>query len=168
MFIFQLATINVLLLVYVDNVIIIGNKHVFIQHLISYIGKEFAIKDFGHMHYFLGVSIKYFPSGIFLSLTQYIKDLLVHVEMTYCSKMVTPKALKQKLVHGDNDVVDATFNHSIVGNFQYLTFTYPDITHGVNQVYQYFAWVPYMTLILLIIFFSKIEFRSLLGMCSPT
>lgn len=42
-----------------------------ITQVIKKLGGEFAIKDFGNLHYFLGIGVKPFPSGLF-SLTSKI------------------------------------------------------------------------------------------------
>ena len=42
----------IILLVYVDHVLIIGNSFSLIHLLINKLGKEFSLKDVGKLHYF--------------------------------------------------------------------------------------------------------------------
>ena len=55
----------VYLLLYVDDIIIIGNTP-FIAHIISKLGAAFDSKDLGPLKYFLGLQIKYTSQGLFV------------------------------------------------------------------------------------------------------
>ena len=59
LFIYKTNAIIVLMLVYVDDVVIIGNNNDFIDNLIHKLSTEFVLKDLGRLHYFLGLEIKY-------------------------------------------------------------------------------------------------------------
>ena len=45
------------LLVYVDDVIIIGNNSVQIQHLINSLATAFALRNLSTLHYFLSIQV---------------------------------------------------------------------------------------------------------------
>lgn len=108
LFIFCTAQIIVVLLIYVDDVLLAGNNDNFIQNLIMQLGQEFAIKDLGLLHYFLGVEIKYFPGGVFLSQQKYTKYLLLRTQMLESAVFATPMAIKEKVTSLDNDLVDVS------------------------------------------------------------
>jgi hypothetical protein len=57
--------------------------------------------------------------------------------MSSCNPIGTPLALKLKLHSTDDFLVNATNYRSIVGALQYLTLTWPDLTHAVNLVCQF-------------------------------
>ena len=59
-------TFVVYLLLYVDDIIIIGNAPSFIAHIISKLGAAFDLKDLGPLKYFLGLQIKYTSQGLFV------------------------------------------------------------------------------------------------------
>ena len=40
------------------------------------------MKDLGHLHFFLGVEVKYFEGGIHLNQSKYVVELLTKTEMT--------------------------------------------------------------------------------------
>ena len=123
-----------LLLVYVDDVIVTGNNTFVIQNIIHTLSTQFALKDLGMLTYFLGIEIKQFNHGMFLSQSKYTMDLLLKTKMINSTAIATPIAVKETPGSDDNELVDATEYRKIVGSLQYLTFTRPDITYVVNQV----------------------------------
>lgn len=52
-----------ILLIYVDDVLVVGNDNQFITNLLAQLIHEFVIIDLGPLHYFLDVEIKYFDVG---------------------------------------------------------------------------------------------------------
>ena len=57
----------IVLLVYVDGMILIGNDHVEIEALRKILAKEFEVKDLGVLRYFLGMEIARNKNGISVS-----------------------------------------------------------------------------------------------------
>lgn len=70
-----------ILLLYVDDIILTGNSLSFIFEVILALTQEFDMKDLGNLHYFLGLQITYKNTGLFVSQTKYIQDLLAKVDM---------------------------------------------------------------------------------------
>jgi len=61
--------------VYVDDIIIIGSPIALIQQLT--VKFHAAFSQFGHLHYFLGLEIKYLPDqSLVITKVKYIQDLL--------------------------------------------------------------------------------------------
>lgn len=72
LFIHHSATGGVtVLIVYVDDIIVIGNNEECMTKL-----KEFEIKDLGRLKYFLRIEVAHSNDGIFISQQKYIVDLL--------------------------------------------------------------------------------------------
>ena len=67
MFTFQHASHILTLLLYIDDVILIGSSISLLFSFISTLSKHFARKDLGDLHYFLGVQIIRSSLGLFLS-----------------------------------------------------------------------------------------------------
>jgi hypothetical protein len=44
-------------LVYVDDIIVVSSDQKAIEGLLRELGKEFALKDLGNLHYFLGIEV---------------------------------------------------------------------------------------------------------------
>lgn len=67
LFISKTSTDCLYILVFVDDIVITGSNPTRIRQTITSLGHEFAIKDLGTLHDFLGIEVVKHPSGIFLS-----------------------------------------------------------------------------------------------------
>jgi hypothetical protein len=52
--------------------------------------EEFAFKDLGELHYFLGIQVNKCANGIILSQEKYVMDLLKNTCMKKCKAVSTP------------------------------------------------------------------------------
>ena len=69
------------LIVYVDDIVLIGNDLEAMNHLKSCLAKEFEIKDQENLKYFLGIEVTRSKEGIFISQRKYVMDLLKETGM---------------------------------------------------------------------------------------
>ncbi|KAK6131783.1 hypothetical protein DH2020_034479 [Rehmannia glutinosa] len=104
------------LLVYVDDVLIIGSHDSDIEHLKAYLDRVFTIKDLCFDKYFLGVEIARSEQGTYLNQRKYILDILKDVGL---------------------QEFDTERYHRLIGRLLYLNFTHSDITFAVQQLSQY-------------------------------
>ncbi|KAF7803069.1 Retrovirus-related Pol polyprotein from transposon TNT 1-94 [Senna tora] len=116
-----------------------------IKSLISNLHAQFALKDLGSLHYFLGLQV--LPTedhGLVLTQTKYIKDLLSHVGLTDAKPQKTPMVSGLKLrAGGDDPFSDVQQYRSIVGALQYTTLTRLDISYSVNTgTVSELGWIP--------------------------
>src|SRR6185436_10674313 len=96
--------------------------------LLKDLQKDFALKDLGDLHYFLGIEVKKVRNGIVLTQHKYANDLLKKTGMVDCKPMSTPLSTSEKLSLHEGSLLgpdDATQYRSIVGALQYLTLTRP-------------------------------------------
>jgi hypothetical protein len=102
---------------------------------ISALQREFAMKDLGPLHHFLGITVEHRPDGLFLHQRTYMLDILKRTVMTDCKPCTTLVDLQAKLA-GDSGfpVEDASQFWSIARALQYLTFTWPDIAYAMQQI----------------------------------
>ncbi|KAM1169726.1 hypothetical protein ACFX19_032002 [Malus domestica] len=126
----------VFILVYVDDILVIGPSSSECQQVISQLRSMFLIKDLGPLHYFLGIEVKRSSSGIFINQTKYILDLLQKANMDGAKPYNTPLSTA-KLDHTSPLLENATEYRSLVGALQYLIWTRPDISFAVNLVCQF-------------------------------
>ncbi|KAH9723193.1 retrovirus-related pol polyprotein from transposon RE1 [Citrus sinensis] len=134
----------ILVLIYVDDILITGPDSSLLEIFITKFNKVFALKDLGLVSYFLGVEVCYTDSGMHLSQTKYIKDLLSRASMQNCKGSDTPLSTGQKLEKVANGCLgkefeDPTLYRSIVGGLQYLILTRPDIAYSVHKLSQYLS-----------------------------
>jgi hypothetical protein len=69
------------MLVYVDDLILIGHNNTFLQHVVTSLGEIFSLKELNDLHYFLEVEVIPVQQGLFLSQNRYIHDLLTRLNM---------------------------------------------------------------------------------------
>uniref|UniRef100_A0A2N9EW46 Integrase catalytic domain-containing protein n=1 Tax=Fagus sylvatica TaxID=28930 RepID=A0A2N9EW46_FAGSY len=86
------------LIMYVDDIVVIGNDTVEMGKLKTYLAKEFEIKDLGTLRYFLGIEVARSKEGIFVSQRKYVLDLLVETGMLACKPIDTPIEQNHRLV----------------------------------------------------------------------
>ncbi|KAM0003587.1 putative RNA-directed DNA polymerase [Helianthus debilis subsp. tardiflorus] len=123
------------LLLYVDDIILTASTDAFLQDIITSLSQEFAMSDLGRLHHFLGIKVTHHHNGLFLSQSQYAKEIIDRANMSSCKPCVTPVDLSCKLSATDGALFhDPTLYRSLAGALQYLTFTRPDISYAVQQV----------------------------------
>jgi hypothetical protein len=123
------------LLLYVDDIVLTASSQQLLQSVIFSLRQEFAMKDLGQLHHFLGVTVEPCPSGLLMHQRQYALDILERAGMTDCKPCSTPVDTQAKLSADLGDpVADPTAYRSLAGALQYLTFTRPDLTYAVQQV----------------------------------
>ncbi|XP_016169881.1 uncharacterized protein LOC107612689 [Arachis ipaensis] len=126
-------------LVYFDDIILTGDSGPAINQVIQQLNLNFALKDLGDLHYFLGVQVvKTADGGLSLLQTKYIQDILKKAGLEGCKPCSTPLPSTLKLtatwgVPFDNP----SLYRSVVGSLQYLTMTRPKISYPVNRVCQF-------------------------------
>jgi histone deacetylase 1/2 len=128
------------LLVYVDDIILVSSSDSAADRLVAALSGDFAVKNLGHLHYFLGLEVAHGEAGLMLTQKKYSLDLLRRAGMLKCKAATTPMSSTDRLSALDGDPLsadDATEYRSIVGGLQYLTITRPDISYAVNRVCQY-------------------------------
>jgi histone deacetylase 1/2 len=128
------------MLIYVDDIIVVSSSDKAVDALLHDLGLDFALKDLGELHYFLGIEVKKVHDGIILSQEKYANDLLSRVNMKLCKSVTTPLSLSEKLSLYEGEALssdDSTRYRSIVGALQYMTLTRPNISFSVNKVCQF-------------------------------
>jgi hypothetical protein len=76
LFIYQKRGVSIYMLIYVDDIIVTASSQESVAALLRDLKKEFALKDLGDLHYFLGIEVKKSKEGIVLSQSKYARDIL--------------------------------------------------------------------------------------------
>jgi histone deacetylase 1/2 len=108
--------------------------------LLADLQQDFALKDLGDLHYFLGIEVKRGNTSMLLTQERYVTEMLKRSGMDKCNPVDTPLSSSEKLSIEDGEKLgpeDTTKYRSIVGALQYLTLTRPDISFSVNKVCQF-------------------------------
>jgi hypothetical protein len=135
LFIYRHGTDTVYLLLYVDDIVLTASSSQLLHRVIEALKQEFAMKDLGPLHFFLGMAVQRHQDTLFLSQRQYILDILDRHGMSDCKPFSTPVDTCAKVsADAGPPVADPTAYRSLAGALQYLTFTRPDIAYAVQQI----------------------------------
>lgn len=109
MFTFHNGSAIFIFLLYVDDIVLMGNFLSLIQSFIRMLGLEFELKDLGKLNYFFGVEVSYLDTSLQLSHIKYQLELLKRGNMLKCKPCLTPIAVKTQLsTHSVTPIPDAT------------------------------------------------------------
>jgi hypothetical protein len=97
LFQYHKGSITIVLLVYVDDIIVASSSSAVMEALLGDLKSDFALKDLGPLHYFLGIEVNYIADGLYLSQTKYTTDLLKRAGMLACKSAPTPLSPTGKL-----------------------------------------------------------------------
>ncbi|XP_034699365.1 uncharacterized mitochondrial protein AtMg00810-like [Vitis riparia] len=128
----------VVLLVYVDDIVIIGSDSALLGQLKTHLSESFHMKDFVSLTYSLGLEVHHSPSGIFLNQHKYANYLVATAGLQGATSVDTPMELNVKLRKEEDDLlVDPSLYRKLVGSLVYLTITKSNISFVVQQVSQF-------------------------------
>jgi hypothetical protein len=141
LFIYAKGKVTIFLLIYVDDIIVTSSSSEAITSLLSDLRSDFALKNLGDLHYFLGIEVKKVKDGgILLTQKKYATDILAKAGMSKYKTVGTPFPLSEQYSAYKGtplDTKEATRYRSIIGALQYLALTMPDISFLVNKVCQF-------------------------------
>ncbi|XP_016178398.1 uncharacterized protein LOC107620791 [Arachis ipaensis] len=93
----------------------------------------------GELHYFLEIQVtRIDDSGLLMTQSKYVKDLLVKAGMNGCKYCSTPLSLSLNIqAIGGAELDNPHLYRLVVKNLQYLTVTRLDLTFSVNKLAQF-------------------------------
>ena len=103
------------LLLYVDDIVLTASSAGLLQRTITSLHSEFAMKDLGELHHFLGMHVQRLGTGLFLSQRQYMVDLLERAGMVECKPCATPVDINPKLPADGPPVLNPSDYRSLAG-----------------------------------------------------
>jgi hypothetical protein len=142
LFIYLKGSITIYLLVYVDDIIVTSSSPSAIDALLLDLKSEFAIKDLGDLHFFLGIEVKKVAEGVLLTQEKYATDLLRRVGKLACKPVPIPLSTSNKPSTHLGEPLgpeDVTKYRSVVGVLKYLSHIRLDLAFAINRVCQYLS-----------------------------
>jgi len=95
---------NIVVLVYVDDLIVAENDCHAIKHFKSYLHACFHMKDLGPLKYFLGVEVAHSSSGIYLCQRKYTLDIIRETGLLGAKPATTPLEQNHHLALADGPI----------------------------------------------------------------
>jgi hypothetical protein len=138
LFTLQDKDVQLVVLVYVDDLIICGNDRDSIQCFKDYLRRCFHMKDLGKLKYFLGVEVARSPKGVFLCQRKYALDIISEVGLLSAKPASTPLEQNHHLSLSNSELlVDPDRYRRLVGRLIYLCFTRPELSYCVHVLSQF-------------------------------
>ncbi|KAD4586296.1 hypothetical protein E3N88_23897 [Mikania micrantha] len=124
--------------VYVDDLIVTGTSEKRIQEFKERMMKVFDMSDLGHLSYYLGIEVTQKQGGCVLKQSGYAKKILKFSGMTSCNPAKWPMDPKLKLTKDEQgECVDSTEYRRLIGSLRYLLHTRPDLSYPVGVLSRY-------------------------------
>jgi hypothetical protein len=130
LFIYRKGRVSIFLLIYVDDIVVASSSNQVVEVLLTDLRQNFALKDLGSLHYFLGIEVEKVKGGIIMNQKKYVAYIIKGAGMEKCKSVNTPLSCSEKVSAYKGTPLsgkDATKYRSIVGALQYLTLTRPDL-----------------------------------------
>ena len=116
LFIHQKGNTLIILLVYVDDILITSTNASQVNQVVKELNKTFALKTLGSLNYFLGFEVYQDFSGLYLTQTKYVTDLLKKIAMNGAYNISTFMLFGNKLSLSQGELFeDHSLYHSTIG-----------------------------------------------------
>nr|KYP47351.1 Copia protein [Cajanus cajan] len=127
LFIFRKGDVQLVMLVYVDNLVIAGSHREAIAKFKDYLHQCFHMKDLGKLKNFLGVEVAQSPTGNFLCQRKYALDIIAKEGLLGGKLVSTPIEENHRLVLADGELLsDPSQYRRLFGCLIYC------VLHGLN------------------------------------
>ncbi|KAL2240756.1 UNVERIFIED_CONTAM: Retrovirus-related Pol polyprotein from transposon RE2, partial [Sesamum indicum] len=129
---------SLILLVYFDDVLLIGHFEVTFLEVKKFLDDTFTIKDLGSVKYFLGLETARSPVGTYITQHKYICDIISDTSQSSAKVAAIPLPFGIKLpARSVCPSVDPEPYRRLVGRLLYLGFTRPDLSFAAQQLSQF-------------------------------
>lgn len=118
--------------VYVDDLLVTGTNLKQIEEFKAEMTMKSEMSDLGRLTYYLGIEVNQHADGITLCQNRYALRILEETGMKLCNSVQTPMEMGLKLAKSEEESdIDATSYRKVVGCFQYLLHTRPDLSYCI-------------------------------------
>ncbi|KAL0458067.1 UNVERIFIED_CONTAM: Retrovirus-related Pol polyprotein from transposon RE1 [Sesamum latifolium] len=125
------------LLVYVDDILIMGPNEDLIVAVKQHLDILFTIKDLGYVKCFLGLEMSRSSARMNVSEQKYVTDIITDTGLTDAKPVLTPLPQGIKLSTEIGALLtDPERYRRLIGHLLYLGFTRPDVSFVVQQLSQ--------------------------------
>ena len=134
LYIYEKGSAKIFLIVYVDDLIIVGNSEFELEKIKIALTREFSMTDLGELNFFFGIKIERKEGGMYLSQTAYLKNVLKRFNMENCKPSKTPMEVKPPAKEDSTKcIIGKKPFRELVGCLMYVMLTTrPDTSAAVN------------------------------------
>jgi hypothetical protein len=138
LFTYLQGEVQLSVLVYVDDLIIAGNRPGDIQTFKDYLSACFHMKDLGCLKYFLGIEVARNPAGFVLCQRKYALDIISEAGLLGARPTTVPLEQNHRLALSTSTALaDPEQYRRLVGRLIYLCFTRPELSYSVHILSQF-------------------------------
>ncbi|KAL2928646.1 Retrovirus-related Pol polyprotein from transposon RE2 [Bienertia sinuspersici] len=138
LFTYRNGSVQLNVLVYVDDLIISGNDSSALTTFKQYLCTCFHMKDLGRLKYFLGIEVARSAEGILLCQRKYALDIITETGLLGAKPASFPIEQNHSLALARGDLLtDPERYRRLVGRLIYLSFTRPDLAYAVHILAQF-------------------------------
>jgi hypothetical protein len=113
--------------IYVDDIIFGSTNQDFCEEFEKIMANEFEMSMIGELSYFLGLQIKQWKNGTFISQGKYIKDMLKKFGMHESKAISRPRGTNGNLdSDASGNLVDQKLHRSMIERLLYVTASRPE------------------------------------------
>ncbi|XP_021727142.1 uncharacterized protein LOC110694270 [Chenopodium quinoa] len=132
------GTVQINVLVYVDDLIISRNNSAALRAFKAYLSDYFHMKDLGTLKYLLGIEVARSSSGLFLCQRKYTLDIISEARLLGSKPASFPMEHNHKLSLASGPLLsDSEPYRRLVGRLIYLAVTRPDLAYSVYILSQF-------------------------------
>ena len=141
LFLFKSTEFFLAILVYVDDILVVGSDSTSIANIKAHLASHFKIKDLGPLKYFLGIEAARSDKGIYLNQRKYTLDIIKDVGLEHSRTASVPMEQNHTLLGNKVSpfLIDPAPYRRLVGRLIYLTITRPDLSYAVHVLSQFLA-----------------------------
>ncbi|XP_052619765.1 uncharacterized mitochondrial protein AtMg00810-like [Lactuca sativa] len=140
LFIKHVGPDQILIQIYVDDIIFGSTSQQLCKEFEAVMKKRFEMSSLGEMTTFLGLQVQQSSTGILIHQAKYVDDVLEKFGFRDVKPALTPMAERPLLTLDlEGESIDQTHYRSMIGSLMYLTASRPDVMFAVCQCARYQA-----------------------------
>lgn len=137
LFYYSAGDSQVFLLVYVDDILLMGSDSILVSELMKWLASKFKLRDIWTPSFFLGIETVPFETDLLLSQRRYMSGILKRAGMSDYKPLATPVSVSRSVSLFEELFDNLTQYQSLAGALQYLTVKRQDLSFAVNQLCQH-------------------------------
>lgn len=128
----------IVIVMYVDDIILVGDNLNELNYLKSFLDAQLRIKDFSNVHYFQGLEIAFTPTDYTISQHKYTSKLFQEFKCDSFTSFSIPLDYSMMLlVDMGAFSIDASLYRHLITKLNFLQHTRPDISFSAQLLSQF-------------------------------